>query len=83
MTPAAEVTSAAEMASAAETNSGKIAGVLEILRSDLPSNIYFPLPLQFAIIYTRPTSIDPSLPLSLFSTLVDIPLPVRVYAIAA
>ena len=83
MTPAAEVTSAAEMASAAETNSGKIAGVLEILRSDLPSEIYFPLPLQFTIVYTRPTSIDPLLPPSLLSTLVDIPLPICVYTIAA
>jgi hypothetical protein len=76
MTAAAKMASASEMPSASETNSGKIAGALEILRSHLPSNIYFPLPLQFAIIYTRPTSIAPLLPLSLFSTLVDIPLPV-------
>ena len=76
MTATTKMTSAAKMASAPETNSGIIAGALEILRSDPPSNIYFPLPLQLAIIYTRPTSIDPLLPLSLFSTLVDIPLPV-------
>jgi hypothetical protein len=83
MAPATKMTAAAKMASASESNSGKIAGALEILRSDLPSNIYFPLPLQSVIIRTRPTSIDPLLPLSLFSTLVDIPLPVCVYAIAA
>ena len=73
---------AAKMASGSETNSGKIAGALEILRSDRSSDIYFPLPLQFAIVYTRPTSIAPLLPLSLFSTLIDIPLPVCEYAIA-
>ena len=83
MTASTKMTAAAKMASAPETNSGKIAGALEILRSDLPSNIYFPLPVQFAIFYMRPTSIAPLLPLSLVSTLVDIPLPVCVYAIAA
>ena len=83
MASTTKMTATAKMASASETNSGKIAGALEILRSDLPSDIYFPLPLQFAIICTGPTSIDPLLPLSLFSTLVDIPFPVCVYAIAA